>query len=332
MLYPDVKRFIEREGLLSDCKKIIVAVSGGPDSIVLLHIMKKVCSAKRVELICAHVNYMLRGKQSDADQKLVESACKNLEVELFTLRLKPRPTENLQDEARNIRRKFFVRLAEKESADAVALAHHKDDQAETVLFHILRGSGMAGISGMKPKSASDELLYLRPLLFAGKNNILSFARKNKIKFRVDRTNLKSSYNRNMLRNKVFPMLAEVNPSFEDALCELAKIASDENDFMSEVAKAVLETSSDFREGDRAQIPRDIFATLPTPLKRRVLIELFRKLSGSAKDLNSDQIEKMIQISTSKNYSSGTYRLPFSCKFERSGNSLKICKVASKCDR
>lgn len=332
MLYPRFKKYAESHALFFGCKKVVVAVSGGPDSMTLLHLTNRLCKRTGIEIICAHVNYQLRGKESDADEKLVSDFCEELKVPFFSIRKKPAKNENLQDSARQIRRDFFTKLASKESADAILLAHHEDDQAETILLHLLRGAGLAGLSGMPKRVSYDGHFYIRPLLFATKSDILSYAKENRVPFRTDKTNLRSDYSRNALRLKVVPLLEQINPKATSALAHVGEIISDENDFMSALANEFVDDSTSSNCVTEIAIPREDFVELPIALKRRVVIELFRRLNSSAKDLNSDQIEKIIQISTSKNYAAGSYRLPFSCKFERVGNVLRISKTRSSCDR
>ena len=245
-----ILHFILNEKLLERGQKVLVAVSGGVDSMMLLHILYNL----RFKVEALHVNFGLREYDSDMDEELVHIFCKTLKVPLHRKRIgsedwkrQDLKGQSTQMAARTLRYEWFREMAKELQADRVALAHHSDDQAETVLLHVLRGGGMAALSGMKAKND----LLIRPFLCTSKADIRKYADENAISWRLDESNLTTKYDRNLLRNSVFPILDEGFPGFQKVLNRNAKrwqgyaagmdffIRSLEKDFMKPVHDSAL---------------------------------------------------------------------------------------------
>ena len=201
-----VRHYIKTHQLLSDDAPVVVGVSGGVDSMVLLHILQRLS----YQVICAHVNYGMRDAASDADEALVEMSCREAQIPYFLHRvsdvfLTDASNESFQARARNERYNFFLKLAEAQGVKTVAVAHHQDDQAETVLMHLLRGSGIEGLAGMQASRAlekSTNIKLIRPLLSVSRSQVQSFARANGIAWREDASNSDGKYQRNKVRHGV----------------------------------------------------------------------------------------------------------------------------------
>ena len=195
-------------------QKILVAISGGVDSMVLLHILNSFAQKNRWQISVAHFNHQLRGRASDADEKLVRQTAKKLRLKFTAGRaaVKKFATQSkisVEMAARKLRHEFLVRVAREQKVSVVALAHHADDQVELFFLRLLRGAGGEGLAGMKwrsPSPANPIIALVRPLLGFSKNEILEFARTEKIKFREDATNLSSDFLRNRIRNELLPLL------------------------------------------------------------------------------------------------------------------------------
>lgn len=200
--------------MIQNGDKIIVAVSGGADSMCLLHLLNGIKTEKKLELTVAHVNHCLRGDESDLDEKLVKSVCESLGIEYKSIRVDVRKEANeqkkgIEEVARNIRYSFFEELVGNTNAK-IATAHNLSDNVETILFNLTRGTSPKGVIGIKP--VRDNII--RPLIYISKVDITSFCQENNILYREDKSNNDTVYTRNKIRHLVIPVLKEINSNFE----------------------------------------------------------------------------------------------------------------------
>lgn len=188
-------------------QKFLIAVSGGADSMVLLYLFHH----SGFEFEAAHINYKLRGKDSDSDQQLVENFCteNNIKLHLYKVSEEEKPQNSIQIWARKLRYDFFREIQKKEKLDVLATAHHLNDQLETFIINLSKASGIRGLSGI-PKNENG---IIRPLLNFSKEEIYAFAKENNILFREDLSNQKTDYLRNKIRHKIVPELMEINENF-----------------------------------------------------------------------------------------------------------------------
>ena len=226
-------------------RRVLVAVSGGADSVVLLRVLSSIAPEVRLELAVAHFNHCLRGRDSDEDQAWVRRLAETLNLQLFedaaNLGTKDSATrESLEMKARRLRHAFLARAALEWRADAIALAHHADDQAEGFLIRLLRGSGGAGLGGMRwqaPSPADGRIPLLRPLLAESKQSLLAEARARGWEFREDVSNQDSSILRNRIRHELLPLLKSAyQPGIREILLRTGELLSDEADFVDASAR------------------------------------------------------------------------------------------------
>lgn len=200
--------------------KVLVAVSGGIDSMVLLHLLHQT----QLEVMVAHCNFKLRGSESDADEQLVRNTAEQLSIRCFS---KSFNTDNfsrdngisIQMAARELRYAWFKELAVKENCSHIATAHHANDVAETVLLNLMRGAGLAGVHGIR--ATNDRVI--RPLIRCHRQELVDYAQKHQITWREDASNQDTHYERNFIRHEVMPLLQSINPKVEDALNKHASI-------------------------------------------------------------------------------------------------------------
>jgi len=206
-----VQYFIEKEKLLLPGQSVLCAVSGGLDSMVLVKILLELNYKPSI----AHFNFGLRGNESDLDEELVKNWANKNHVPFFRDAVLKDHFEgkSIQEEARKLRYNWFTELASWQNINAIALAHHADDQIETIFLQLLRGTGLAGMRGMLPKQEK----LIRPLLFAHKNELQAFALEHNLEWREDASNLITDYKRNKIRLKMIPMLEEISPGFQDVM-------------------------------------------------------------------------------------------------------------------
>jgi tRNA(Ile)-lysidine synthase len=234
MLLEQVKRTIDRYHLLDQGDRVIVGVSAGIDSMVLLHLLNAYRQAFDLSLIVAHINHGLRPKESEQEAELVQKESERLALtfEYGQFNVKEFQKErgiSLQDAARKIRFYFFNALLQKYSGNKIALGHNADDQVETVLLRLMRGSGLKGLKGMLPIR---ERRVIRPLLEVWRSEIESFAEEMKIPYLLDSSNLKENYFRNRLRLTLIPLIEkEYQPNFRKIVFKTSTILREENDYL-----------------------------------------------------------------------------------------------------
>lgn len=234
-----VINYIDQYNMLHNGDKVIVALSGGPDSMCLVHILKKLQERYNIKLYAAHVNHCLRGAEADADEEYVRGFCKNANIDFYSKRIDinelARITNTSTETAgREARYAFFNELKEKLGANLIALAHNANDQAETILMRIIRGTGMEGLRGIRPVRDG---IYIRPILILTREEIEEYCRINKLNPRIDKSNFEKIYNRNKIRLELIPYLQEnFNKDILNTVNRLSEIISKDQDYLEEVAE------------------------------------------------------------------------------------------------
>lgn len=213
------KDLIEKK-IIKENLKILLGLSGGPDSIFCLCLLLKLKQMIPIEIFCAHVNYNLRGKDSVEDMEFCSNICQTYDIPFFVKDVRIEDKKGIQEKARNIRMDFFDEVMDKHDINFLALAHNRDDNIETILFNIIRGTGINGITGIDDKS------ILRPILNVEKETILKYLKSNKIVYRDDFSNKKTVYTRNTIRHKIIPEMKEINPSLYNAFENLSLSAKE----------------------------------------------------------------------------------------------------------
>ena len=287
-------------------RKLIVGVSGGADSLGLLTLLKKSSSWANQGLVVAHVNYGLRGKDSLKDEARAQNICKEWGIPFRVLRVKEfkakvkKQKQSPQDLARDIRYFFFSQLARKEKAWGVAVGHHREDQAETVLDRFLRGAGTRGLSGLRPVQTlqlpnGETLKIWRPLLSLSKKQIQDYLRSWKISWREDKSNRGTKYRRNQIRNIVLPFLSKWNPNLSETLARWGEVNAAEDVLMEELLKP-LEQRLKSRWGKNSYTCNAMdFMKAPLALQRRWIRHVGEKLNPSARGLSFDRIEGILRL-------------------------------------
>ena len=227
-------------------KKYLAGVSGGRDSIVLLHILH---ALGYKELVVCHLDHRLRGAASRADAKLVEKTATALgyhfELGEADVRAHALATKNsLESAARDMRHRFFRACAKDHHCKVIFLAHHADDQVETCLFNFLRGTGAAGLGGMKSHALVEGLKFVRPLLGISRAEITGYAKENRLRYRDDASNAGTAHTRNRLRHDVLPAIEKaVGPTFRSAILRTAQILREEESWMDSLVPKTAATLS-----------------------------------------------------------------------------------------
>jgi len=236
-----VKDTIKKYQLIDKGDKIVIGVSGGPDSVALLYLLNGLKKELRLKLHIAHLDHMLRNN-SYKDAEFVERLAEKLKIPVTTAQIKVRALAkkgSLEEIARNARLGFLFKVAKDIKARKIALGHNLDDQAETVLMRILRGTGLYGLSGILPKRRISGFQIIRPLIEVKRSEIEAYLRKKKIKPRIDTSNLEDIYLRNKIRNRLIPLLEKhYNRRIKEILCHMAECVGFDYDYLNLAAKRV----------------------------------------------------------------------------------------------
>lgn len=229
---------IRKHGLLEQKDKLILGVSGGPDSIFMLHQFCFLQKEYRLKLVCAHFNHSLR-HEADEEEDFVKETCSKLGIRCVSEKkdVKKFFTGDSQEQtARTLRFDFFLRIAREFKTKKLALAHHKDDVVETTLMRIIRGAALKGLRGILPKSRFKELTVIRPLIGIRKKEILEWLAARNIPYRTDKTNFEDKFFRNKVRLKLIPALEELNPNINNVIFNLSQLVSLDYEFISRYAR------------------------------------------------------------------------------------------------
>ncbi|HLP78033.1 MAG TPA: tRNA lysidine(34) synthetase TilS, partial [Candidatus Paceibacterota bacterium] len=274
-LLKHVGRTISTRRLLRAGESVVVAVSGGADSMVLLHILHRLAQQNFWKLTVAHLNHRLRGRSSDADERLVVRTCRKLKLKVITARadvkrLAAKRKLSIEMAARQARHEFLARTAKKLNVSTIALAHHGDDQLELFFLRLLRGSGSDGLAGMKWKNASPAdpgIQLIRPFLDLPKGELLDHATENRVFFREDASNASADFQRNRIRHELLPLLRKhYQPALDRVIGRVIEIADGESACLDQAAREWL-------EGQR----EPLFSELHVAIQRRCIQLQLRKL-------------------------------------------------------
>ncbi|MCA9407767.1 MAG: tRNA lysidine(34) synthetase TilS [Candidatus Omnitrophica bacterium] len=237
-LIEQVKKTIIRYQMLSSGNSVLVAVSGGADSMALLHILYQLQYSLGIKIIVGHFNHNLR-LNSKKDQSFVEKTCCKLNISCFCGEWKNPKIKNqsIEEAAREKRLSFLITLAKKHKISHIALAHHYDDQAETILMRILRGTGLQGFRGILPLRKQQGVYIIRPLLECRRNAIMDFMKENHFKYCVDPTNRETKYFRNKIRHQLLPYLEKnYSTNISEVLSNLAEHIRVDFEFIQDYAQ------------------------------------------------------------------------------------------------
>ena len=279
---------IEAANLPAPQERVVVGVSGGPDSVALMHALTALVRTDRAgwKLHLAHLNHQLRGPEADADAEFVSRAARELGLPCtvgradVAGRAAASAGRGLEETARQQRYRFLERVCTRHGARVLAVGHHADDNAETILHHIVRGTGLRGLRGMLPRRRlrpGSSIQLVRPLLGFRRAELVEFLEQRGIAYRRDRSNDSPDYTRNRIRRRVLPLLCEqINPQSVEALLRLGEQARWMEEFVAETAQGLLDALAVRRDQDTLVLSRRALAGRP----RIVQLEVLRRAAGS----------------------------------------------------
>ncbi|MCX5999407.1 MAG: tRNA lysidine(34) synthetase TilS [Chloroflexi bacterium] len=295
--------FIRRHSLTAPGETVVVGVSGGPDSVCLVHVLVGLQEGLGMGLHLVHLNHMLRGAESDGDADYVRGLAQSLglpcTLESRDVRSYHQTAhrQSLEETARQVRYQVFAEVAEKAGAGTIAVGHTADDQVETILMRLLRGAGALGLQGMQPLTGWDllggraGLKIIRPLLEVRREEVEAYCLRQGLSPRKDSSNLSRAYLRNRIRHDLVPLLRSYNPRIDDALLRTADTLASEQSFFEQQVSLVWDRVVS-REGNAVVLEATAMKSLHPALQRHLLRRVVRTLLGSLEDIEWQHIEKM----------------------------------------
>lgn len=287
---------IIRENLIKKGDKIVLGVSGGPDSMALLYSLYNMKDELQIELVAVHINHGVRGFEADSDEEYVKDICEKLDIPFYCKRVDmdayaKQKKMSSEEAGRELRYAFFSEVLQKVMGDKIAVAHNKNDQAETVMMRFLRGTGIEGLKGMQYKIGN----VIRPLLDVERKMIEEYCMSNNISARTDKTNFQPIYGRNKIRLKVIPYIEDnINKGIIGTLTRTASIMKEDNEFLNDCAKAKFDYVCTVKPKS-ILIDVDKFTTLHKAMKSRILRNAITIINGSSKNIGLKHIDNMIEF-------------------------------------
>lgn len=285
-----------QNSLWKNDSKIVIGVSGGPDSVCLLDILSKLQPKYNLKLIIAHVNYGLRGKDSNKDEEFVRKLAGRygINIEVFSPKVQPLKSSRLnlnkisENVLREARYDLFEKIRKQKKFDLIAVAHNLDDQVETFLMRIIRGSGLAGLSSMKYKNNK----IIRPLLGITKKEITDYLKNNKLKYRIDKTNKEILFLRNKIRNNLIPYLENnFNPNIKKTIFNSIVTISDDYSLIFSLSE------KKSKKNEKLNVKKIL--KLHPALQRMAIRKILSEKKSGLKDIGSSHIEEILKVLKSK---------------------------------
>jgi tRNA(Ile)-lysidine synthase len=286
-----VEETIRRHRMLEPGQTVGLAVSGGADSMALVDVMAGLAAGWRWSLQILHVNHLLRGEESEQDQRFVEAQARRYGIPLRVERRPVPPDRNLEEAARLSRLDFFRRLLRAGEVDRVATGHTRSDQAETVLFRLLRGSGTAGLAGIRPVTSD---CIVRPFLDVSRAQVLAYLTERQLPWREDSSNQSEAFARNRIRRRWLPELSAENPSLEETLARTADWAREEEEFWAGYLRTALAHVARDAAGGRI-LPVAVLTGLPRAAARRLARAAAGQIKGDLRGLTLEHVDRIVAM-------------------------------------
>lgn len=311
MLIEQVKQTIKKYNLINPGDSIVIGVSGGPDSICLLHVLNNLKKEMDFKIFVAHINHMIR-KEADEETEYVKQMCKQMNVKCFVKKIDVQEKAKEQkcgteEMGRNIRYEFFEEVLIKTGSNKIATAHNSNDKVETIILNILRGSGISGLKGIE---AIRNGKFIRPLIETERQAVEKYCLENKLNPRIDKTNNENIYRRNKVRNEVLPYIKkEFNQNILKTINRLSEVATEESEYIDkQVEKIFYEiciNKDEYKKNSTSiELKLKEFNKLEMVIKRRIVLYTINKLIGTTagiEKINIDDIIKMCEKNIGNKY-------------------------------
>lgn len=285
--------------LIKDGDKIVLGVSGGPDSICMLDMMRELKEEKNInfEIYVAHINHMIR-EEAIEDEKYVQNYCLKYNIKFFVKRVDVQKIANdkkigTEEAGRKVRYDFFEEVLQKTGSNKIAIAHNKNDKIETIIMHLLRGSGLSGLKGI---GAIRDNKYIRPLIECERQEIEQYCKNRKLQPRIDKTNFENEYTRNKIRNIVIPYIKkEFNPNIIQTLSRLSEVATDESNYIDLQTQRIYNKLLIEKTDKQIILKLKEFNQQEKVIQKRLVLKTIKELNGSTDRIEKIHIEDIIKL-------------------------------------
>ena len=290
---------IKKYNLIEEGDKIILGVSGGPDSISMLDILNKIRNEKLIkfDIVVAHINHMIREEAID-DEKYVQQYCEKENIECYTKRIDVQKIANnnmmgTEEAGRKVRYDFFEEILQKTNSNKIGIAHNKNDKIETIIMHVLRGSGISGLKGIEPMR---DKKYIRPLIECERTEIEEYCEQYKLEPRIDKTNFENEYTRNKIRNIVIPYVKqEFNPNIIETINRLSQVITEENDYIDKIVQEIYNKILIEKTEKQIVLKLKEFNEQEIVIKNRLILLTTKLLMGSSQGIEKIHIKDIIKL-------------------------------------
>ena len=297
MLKEQVLNTIKKYDLINENDKIICGVSGGPDSICMLDILKDLKEKLKFEIVVCHVNHLIR-EEATSDEEYVVNYCKENNIKCYVKRIDVKKYANnnkqgTEEAGRTVRYEFFEEILQKEEANKIAIAHNKNDKIETIIMNMLRGSGISGLKGIEPKR---ENKYIRPLIETERNNIEKYCEEKSLRPRIDKTNFINDCTRNKIRNIVIPYIkSEFNPNIINTMDRLSLVIEEEDNYLEKITREIFNKLKIKEEKGYLVLNLKEFNKQEAVIKKRLIIYSINKTIGNVQNIEKVNIDDIIKL-------------------------------------
>ena len=289
-LFPAVKSYIDRHGMIRPGDGIVIGVSGGPDSVSLLDLLSRLRNSLDLRLFVAHLNHRLRGLASDEDQQFVLDLAASMDLPYISEKVTLPSGGSPEEAARDARIAFFERALRNTCASRIALGHTRSDQAETVLMRLIRGAGTTGLGGIRPVRDG---IWIRPLLGVSRQQIQEYVKHRNLHVRHDDSNMETRFLRNRIRHLLLPEIAsDYNPSIEAVLARSAEIIQGEDQLLGQQAESAYRKALRYEGKRKIILDENAVFGYHIALQRRLFRTAFFQLRGGARDLDEKGVGRM----------------------------------------
>ena len=296
----EVLKTIKKKKLIENGDKLVLGVSGGPDSISMLNVLREIAEDETIDLkfqiVVSHINHNIR-KEAKEDEEFVKKYCDENNIKFFSKSIDVEKIANnskigIEEAGRKVRYEFFDEVLKKTNSNKIAIAHNKNDKVETMIMNVLRGSGLLGLKGIEPKRGK----YIRPLIEIEREKIEEYCEEKNLNPRIDKTNFDNTYSRNKVRNVVIPYIKqEFNPNIIKTLDRLSELVKEEDTYVEkQVEKAYKEI---FIEENNEEIILNLkkFNNYEKVIKSRIVLYTITRLFGSSKGIEKIHIDDILKL-------------------------------------
>lgn len=295
-----VLKTIKKYNLIENGDKLVLGVSGGPDSIAMLNILNDLRIDKDIKLdfniIVAHINHMIRNEAID-DEKFVKNFCNKKGIEFYSKSIDVKKLANtnkisIEETGRNVRYEFFNEILDYTNSNKIAIAHNKNDKAETIIMNLMRGSGITGLKGIEAKRGK----YIRPLIECERIEIEEYCKEKNLNPRIDKTNFENEYTRNKIRNVLIPYIKkEFNPNIVNTLNRLSEVVKEEEDYIEKQVKRAFENLKLLESKREIVLDLKKFNREEKVIKSRLVLYTIMRIFGTTNGIEKIHVDDIIKL-------------------------------------